>query len=124
MSASNSSAVTVAKRPESLPGELRLTKAISDFGASLDEKHRVVFRNLQGLSAPTAHDVIRITEEINSDGSRIYKAWNPHGTRMLKFLDRLHLFTRAGDILIGGSQNLIASGIWAVVRVSLQVSSL
>jgi len=106
-----------------LPGHLRLANAISAYKASLDKKHCVVFKNLQGAttSISTIDDVIQLTEEINRDGSKLYKCWSPHGTRMIKFLDGLRTFTHAGDVIIGGSQNIVASGVWAVIRVSLQV---
>jgi len=31
------------------------------------------------------------------------------------------MFTTVGDVIIGGAQNIIASGVWALVQITLQV---
>jgi hypothetical protein len=105
-----------------LKPEIRLAQAVSEFGASLASKHAVAFKNFQSQSRPVPLDAIRITEELNRDGARCHKGWKPFGTRLVKILERVQVFTSIGDVLIGGSQNLIACGVWAVVRVSLQAS--
>ncbi len=51
------------------------------------------------------------------------KAWQHQGTRLVGILDRVQLFAKVGDILVGGSQNMIASGVWAVFKLSLQVAT-
>lgn len=106
-----------------LKPEIRLAQAISEFGAALPAKHAVTFRNLQSQSRPLTQDVIRVTEELNRDGARSHKGWRPFGTRLIKILERVQVFVGIGDVLIGGSQNMIACGVWAVVRMSLQVGA-
>lgn len=106
-----------------LKPEIRLAQAISEFDASLDGTHRATFKTYHSSSPPRPQDVIRITEEINRDGARAHKAWRPYGTRLVGILDRIQMFANVGDILVGGAQNMIASGVWAAVRLSLSVSS-
>lgn len=48
-------------------------------------------------------------------------AWRPHGTKVGGFLSRIQTFASIGDVLIGGSQNLIATSVWSAVRLSLTV---
>jgi len=105
-----------------LKAEVRLAQALSEFSACLDDKRRTTFKNWQSRSPPTAADVIRLTEEINGEGSRRHRGWRPYGTRLVGVLGRIQACSQFGDILIGGSQNLIASGVWAAVRLGLFVS--
>ncbi|RSL48775.1 hypothetical protein CEP53_009418 [Fusarium sp. AF-6] len=113
-----SSAVGFAAK---LKPEIRLAQAISEFNASLSNKNqRTRFKNLKSQSPPTSDDIIRITEEINRDGARAHRSWRPCGTRLVVILERMRQFAPIGDVLVGGSQNLIACGVWAVVRLSLE----
>ncbi|EEU42700.1 uncharacterized protein NECHADRAFT_84200 [Fusarium vanettenii 77-13-4] len=114
-----SSAVGFAAK---LKPELRLAQAISEFNASLSNKNqRARFKNLQSQSPPSSDDIIRLTEEINRDGARAHRSWRPYGTRLVAILERMRQFAPIGDVMVGGSQNLIACGVWAVVRLSLEV---
>ncbi|WAO93267.1 NACHT domain-containing protein [Fusarium falciforme] len=115
-----SSAVGFAAK---LKPEIRLAQAISEFNASLSNKNqRARFKNLQSQSPPSPDDIIRLTEEINRDGARAHRSWRPYGTRLVAILERMRQFAPIGDVLVGGSQNLIACGVWAVVRLSLETS--
>ncbi|SPN98693.1 uncharacterized protein DNG_01737 [Cephalotrichum gorgonifer] len=104
---------------------LRLSRAISEYGQVLDEidsGNRIVFKNIQARSRPTeAHEVTRLAERLNRDGSRLHRTWKPYATRLLSFLEQIRTFAKAGDVLVGGSQNMIACGVWATVRVCLEV---
>ena len=105
-----------------LKPEIRLAQAISEFRASLQSKNqRARFKNLHSQSPPSPDDIIRLTEEINRDGARAHRSWRPYGTRLIAILERMRQFAPIGDVLVGGSQNLIACGVWAVVRLSLEV---
>jgi hypothetical protein len=44
--------------------------------------------------------------------------------RMTNFLHAVQQFAAIGDVMIGGSQNLIACGVWSLVRMLLLVSPL
>lgn len=104
-----------------LKPEIRLAQAISEFSTALSPKYAVAFKIFLSQSRPTPQDIIRLTEELNRDGARSHKGCRPFGTRLIDILQRVQVFIGIGDILIGGSQNIIACGVWAVVRVSLQV---
>lgn len=79
------------------------------------------FTALQSESAPKASDVFRLTEEVNRDGHEVHRTWRQYGGRLQKVLDQILVFTKVGDILVGGSQNMIACGVRAAVRLSTQV---
>lgn len=106
--------------------EVRLGVAISDFAASLDEQRRQQFRLLRTASSKrlAGFDVIRITEDINRHGSQRHRSWRAHGTKIGCFLSRVQRFACIGDMLIGGSQHLIATGVWCAVRFCLMVHNL
>jgi len=108
-----------------LPADLRLAQAVSEFAQALDGPTKQRFRELQvqlTAAAPSATDVIRLTEQLNREGVKRHASWQPAaGTRVGGFLRRLQQFAASGDVLIGGSQNLIASGVWASVRAMLEV---
>lgn len=108
-----------------LKPEARLGLAISEFAQSLDGERRKEFQCLQtGNSTQiSGQDVIKATEEINQEGARQHRSWRPHGTKVGGFLSRIQTFASIGDVLIGGSQNLIATGVWSAVRLSLTVGS-
>lgn len=107
-----------------LKPEARLGLAISEFAQSLDDERRKEFRRMQaaGSTQISGRDVIKVTEEINQEGARRHRSWRPHGTKVGGFLSRIQNFASIGDVLIGGSQNLIATGVWSAVRLSLTVS--
>jgi len=104
-----------------LKPEVRLAQSLSEFAASLDGGRRTTFKNLQSKSPPSPADVIRLTEEINRDGSRLHRAWRPYGTRLVAILEKIQALVHVGDLLVGGSQNMIASGVWAAARLGLTV---
>lgn len=111
--------------PRNLPANLRLAQAVSQFAQVLDDPARQKFRELRvqlAATAPTTADVIKLTEELNREGARRHASWRPaEGTRAGGFLRRIQQFAASGDVIIGGSQNLIASGVWATVRTMLEV---
>lgn len=108
-----------------LKPEARLGLEISNFAQSLDDDRRGEFRRMQTAKGGqiSGWDVIKVTEEINQEGGRSHRSWRPHGTKVGGFLSRIQTFASIGDVLIGGTQNLIATGVWSAVRLSLTVSS-
>ncbi|KAM7190456.1 hypothetical protein V8F33_009439 [Rhypophila sp. PSN 637] len=110
-----------------LSAEVRLGQTISEFAQCLDIAGKQAFQKLQVQLAQTGPlspaDVITLTEQLNREGAKRHAAWRPAaGTRIGGFLRRIQQFAAFGDILIGGSQNLIASGVWATVRVMLEAT--
>lgn len=107
-----------------LKPEARLGLKISEFAQSLDDERKKDFRSMQTTQGAqiSGHDVIKMTEEFNQEGTRRHRSWRQHGTNVGVFLSRIQTFASIGDVLIGGSQNLIAMGVWTAVRLSLTVS--
>lgn len=104
-----------------LKPEIRLAQALSEFCAGLGESRSREFKSLRTTSPPTPDDVVRLTEEVNRDGLRTHKAWRPYATNMALFLEKVQRLARIGDFLVGSSQNLIASGVWTAVKLTLGV---
>ncbi|KAI1260719.1 hypothetical protein F5Y18DRAFT_404338 [Xylariaceae sp. FL1019] len=110
-----------------LKPEVRLMQSIDQFQSSLSQEQQAAFlagRSTASQSCPGVRDVMHITAEIdrqarlrNGGGQRCY------GPRMVKALESVQQFVSVGDVLIGGSQNLIASGVWSIVRLSLLATS-
>lgn len=102
--------------------EDRLVQAIKRFEAQLSPDQRKIYTQNQDLKLrPGASDVSKLLGEVD----RLVKA--KHGTRSA-FKPRLESvimavqkFASIGDVMIGGSQNLIASGVWSIVRIALLV---
>lgn len=105
-----------------LKPEVRLGVAVSEFAQTLDDDRKREFRKMQTAGTQlSGRDAIRVTEELNRDSERRHCTWRPYGTKCGKFLDRLQTLANIGDVMIGGSQNVIATSVWCAVRLSLQV---
>lgn len=106
-----------------LKPEIRLAQAVSQFEADLSTEQKATLRTYKSRHSPPDHsDVMQLTAEIDrrasgTSGGRCF------GPRLTFFLEAVQQFAAVGDILIGGSQNLIACGIWSIVRMSLLVST-
>lgn len=117
-----SNIVTNASR---LKPEIRLAQAVSRFEAGLSNEQKSTFRTLksQSLSStPSLNDVMRLTAEIdrrvhNKAGGRCFRP------RFINFLQGTQQFATLGNVVVGGSQNIIACSIWSLVRMSLLVSA-
>ncbi|KAM7224587.1 hypothetical protein V8F06_000368 [Rhypophila decipiens] len=125
-SQSGTSLVVLSGNPQ-LPAEVCLGQTISEFAQCLDIAGKQAFQKLQVQLTQTGPlspaDVIMLTEQLNREGARRHAAWRPAaGTRIGGFLRRIQQFAAFGDILIGGAQNLIASGVWATVRAMLEAT--
>lgn len=115
-----SSLATVAP----LKADIRLAQAVSLFEADLPADQKARFHNDRYKSCkspPDTHDVMKLTAEIDrrasgkSGGSRCF------GPRFTCVLESVQKFAALGDVIIGGSQNIIACGIWSLVRMTLLV---
>jgi hypothetical protein len=113
-------------KASSLKPEIRLAQAISEFEAELLNEQKSAFRTLRSQSlstTPTPRDVMQLTAEVDR---RISKKFGSQcfGPRFTNFLHGVQQFAALGDVVIGGSQNLLACGVWSLVRMSLLVSVL
>lgn len=109
-----------------LKPEIRLAQAVSQFEADLSDEQKTDFRTLKSQSLdspPDPGDVMRLTAEMDrrilrKAGGRCF------GPRFTNFLQGVQQFAALGDVVVGGSQNIIACGVWSLVRMSLLVSAL
>jgi hypothetical protein len=109
-----------------LKPEIRLAQVVSQFEADLSSEQKATFRTYrsQWLSSPPDHrDVMQLTAEIDRNASGKVSGRRCFGPRFTYFLQAVQQFAALGDIIIGGSQNIIACGVWSLVRMSLLVSA-
>lgn len=107
-----------------LKPEIRLAKAVSEFEADLSNKEKDALRTQRSLLQslpPDQGDVMRLTAEIDKT-SGIVAGRRCFGPRLTNFLHAVQQFAALGDVVVGGSQNLIACGVWMLIRMSLLVS--
>ncbi len=105
--------------------EIRLAQAVSEFDADLSSEQKATFRTYRSqshTSPPDPSDVMRLTAEIDRRLSGKAGGGRCFGPRLTNFLQAVQQFATVGDIVVGGSQNLIASSVWSLVRMSLLVS--
>ncbi|RYN73204.1 hypothetical protein AA0117_g7987 [Alternaria alternata] len=105
----------LVKAPKLSPHD-RLDQAVSEFQASLSDAQKSQYD--KGKSAPTPSDVMKLSEEVDVHLSQKFGG-RCFGPRFTNFLHGVQQFAALGDILIGGSQNLIACGVWSLVRLTL-----
>lgn len=114
-------ALTTAAR---LKPEIRLAQAVSEFEADLTMEQKLRFNSSRSQAlkqSPEIQDVMRFTAEIDRQVSFKIGRGRCYGPRLTNFLQSVQQFVGLGDIIVGGSQNLIACGVWSLVRMSLMV---
>ncbi|ERF72836.1 hypothetical protein EPUS_04271 [Endocarpon pusillum Z07020] len=102
--------------------DIRLAQAVSQFEADLSSEQKNSFRTYRSQSCdspPDPSDVMRLTAEIDCRVSGKVGGGRCFGPRLTNFLQGVQQFAALGDIIVGGSQNLIACGVWSLVRMSL-----
>ncbi|OIW23631.1 hypothetical protein CONLIGDRAFT_585685, partial [Coniochaeta ligniaria NRRL 30616] len=105
-----------------LKAEVRLGQAISEFEKDLSAEQKAALCRTRDSSTkipPDYHDVMRLTEEIDRNASRMLKSRRCFGTRFTNILHAVQQFAALGDVVVGGSQNFIACGVWSLVRMTL-----
>ena len=108
-----------------LKPDIRLAEAVSQFEADLSTEQKTSFRICRSQSRdspPDPSDIMRLTAEIDRQTSGKVRSRRCVGPRLTNFLQAVQQFAALGDVILGGSQNLIACGVWSVVRLSLLVS--
>ncbi|KAF1944372.1 hypothetical protein EJ02DRAFT_398546, partial [Clathrospora elynae] len=104
-----------------LKTEIRLAQAVSEFEADLSNEQKSTFRTqkLQSLSTtPCPSDVMRLTAEVDCQISKKFGG-QCFGPRFTNFLQGVQQFAALGDVVVGASQDLVACGVWSLVRMSL-----
>lgn len=107
-----------------LKPEIRLAQAISEFEASLSSEQKASFhahRDELREKPPNLNDVMRLTAEVDRQKSGNVSGGRCIGPRLTNFLHGIQQFAALGDVVIGGTQSLLACGVWSLVRMSLLV---
>jgi hypothetical protein len=115
----------IVKSAARLEPEIRLADAVSQFEASLSSDEKAAFRSQRAQainSPPDTNAVMCFTAQL--DHQRAGNAGRCLGPRFTSFLQGVQQFVALGDVIIGGSQNIIACGVWSLVRMSILVSEL
>ncbi|KAH7153533.1 hypothetical protein EDB81DRAFT_791537 [Dactylonectria macrodidyma] len=113
---------SVLARFAPLKPEIRLAQAVAEFKADLSDNQKADFQSNERQSSqfpPNIHDVMRLTAEIDRHVAAKVGGGRCFGTRLVNILEAVQRFAALGDIMIGGSQNLIACGVWSLVRTTL-----
>lgn len=105
-----------------LKSDIQLAQVVSGFEADLSTKQKPIFREDKSsvlTSLPKMQDVMRLTAEFDRASAKGGRCFGP---RLVNMAQAVQQFTALGDIIVGGSQNLVACGIWTVFRMSMLVS--
>ncbi|ETS79030.1 hypothetical protein PFICI_08883 [Pestalotiopsis fici W106-1] len=105
-----------------LKPEIRLAQSVSEFEASLSDEHKAAFRSSRSQSLnkpPDPSDVMRLTAEIDRRVVQQNGGGQCFGPRLTNILQAVQQYAALGDVIIGGSQNIIACGIWSLLRLTL-----
>jgi len=108
-----------------LKADVRLAQAVSQFEAELSSDQKAVFRAQRSQTyntPPNTQDVMRLTAQIDRGMSKKIGGGRCFGPRFTNVLHAVQQFAALGDVIIGGSQNIIACGVWSLVRMTLLVS--
>lgn len=111
------------KKASKLKPEIRLAQAVSQFEADLsaqDKRELHTYRQQMSENPPNPSDVMRLTAQIDRLAST-KGARRCFGPRFTNFLQAVQQFAALGDVIVGGSQNIIVCGVWSLVRTSLLV---
>ncbi|KAF4457100.1 hypothetical protein F53441_888 [Fusarium austroafricanum] len=109
-----------------LKPDIRLAQAVSEFEALLTSEQKVAFRASRTSAtstAPTMSDVMRLTAEMDMKATCKHGRVRCFGPRLTNILQAIQQFAALGDIVVGGSQNLIACGVWAAARMTIHVAT-
>ena len=101
--------------------QVRSSQALARFEKILSGEETREYRQSIGVALPSTEEVLQLTRELEVKAS---SRRSRYVTRFWNFLGLVQGVTGVVDIIIGGSQSIIACSTWAVVRFTLQVSNL
>ncbi|KIW18722.1 hypothetical protein PV08_03011 [Exophiala spinifera] len=110
---------TALRQAAVLKPEIRLAQALSEFESTLDNDQKATMRSGRSKPPPSPNDVMGLTLELDKNSSGKKRCF---ATRLTSLLQCLQQFSTAIDTVVGGSQSLIASGIWAAVKLTLHLA--
>ncbi|KAL2834784.1 ankyrin repeat-containing domain protein [Aspergillus pseudoustus] len=106
---------TALEKAGRLKPEIRLGQAISEFQAdlsSIEKSHQ----QKATQSPPEIRDVMRLTAELSQFTGTQGRCFGP---RLTNILQAVQQFAALGDIIVGGSQNILACGVWSLLRFTM-----
>ena len=104
--------------------ETRLRLAVQRFEAMLTPDERITFQAQQKTSRetpPTTNDVWILLSQVDGIVRSKTGSLQSFSPRLGSVVTAVQQFASIGDVLVGGSQNLIACGVWSAVRLILLV---
>ncbi|KAH6977610.1 hypothetical protein EDB80DRAFT_593635, partial [Ilyonectria destructans] len=113
---------TLLARVSPLKPDIRLAQAIAQFEVDLSDEQRAGFHSNMRQSChypPDIHDVMRLTAEIDRRVAGKVGGGRCFGTRLVSVLEAVQRFAALGDIVAGGSQNMIACGVWSLMLMNV-----
>ncbi|EJT68933.1 hypothetical protein GGTG_13522, partial [Gaeumannomyces tritici R3-111a-1] len=105
-----------------LKPEIRLAQEISKFEATLSDEQKATCNSCKSqalASPPDAGDIMRLTAEVDRRAAGRGYRGRCFGPRFSNILETIQPFAALGDTVVGGSQNIIACGVWSLVRMTL-----
>jgi ankyrin repeat domain-containing protein 50 len=100
---------------------IRLAQTISEFQAVLSDDQKAELRMIRAGQPPSVSDVMKVTASIDRENSR-RTSRRCVGPRLINILGSVQQFSTVVDVIIGGSQNLLASAIWGTLKMTLQLT--
>ncbi|KAH7309878.1 hypothetical protein B0I35DRAFT_440755 [Stachybotrys elegans] len=113
---------TAVREAASLRADIRLEAAVLDFRRDLSPSQKIELDSNEAQwrkKPPTIQDVMRLTAQIDRQSARNSGNRRCFGPRLTNVLQSIQQFAALGDIVLGGSQNIIACSVWALVRMTL-----
>jgi hypothetical protein len=113
------------QKASQLKPKIRLAQAIKSFEAELSSEQKVAFNAARSSAQsfpPDQMDVMRLLSEMDKT-SGVVAGKRCFGPRFTNFLEAVQRFASIGDVVVGGSQNMAACGVWALVRLTVLVST-
>ncbi|KAF2398507.1 hypothetical protein EJ06DRAFT_544172 [Trichodelitschia bisporula] len=99
--------------------QARLADAVAAFERDLSDQEKAILRS-SGTAPPEISDVMKLTATMDDIANKGKDGGGKCiGPRLVNFLQAVQQFAVVGDVIVGGSQNLIACGVWSIVRTAL-----
>lgn len=105
-----------------LKPEIQLSRALQDFESILDQDQKSKFDVFKKESPPGASAPLTFTCLLDR-GLENRRSRRCIGPRVINLLQSTQQFSTVIDVFIGGSQNLLASSVWGILKLSLQIGS-
>ena len=100
--------------------EIKLSQALHEFESILNQGERDRFNVFKKESPPGASAPLTFTCILDRELGAQHRR-RCIGPKAINLLQSAQQFSSVVDVLIGGSQNLLASSIWGILKLSLQV---